>query len=217
VLVTAAAHNSRIAGRPAGIATNGGVNFFLGHCECRAVRFPSGTGVGEVSGYQNRKRFTQVVASDHAAYDEPYWYRLALARIAERPALVARALVNVADGLVLTDLGAWPAQPYYPGWMGHEDELRAFGRGFAWVAIVPALVHAVWRALRRRTAHAPPEPARPIALVLIGSMLATLYLYLGDPRMRVPFDPLLVALAVDAWCSAGRAGWARFGPAAPAP
>jgi hypothetical protein len=36
-------------------------------------------------------------------------------------------------------------------------------------------------------------------------MLATLYLYLGDPRLRVPFDPLLLALAVDAWGSAVRA------------
>jgi hypothetical protein len=205
VIGAAAAHNSRIAGRPAGVATNGGINFLLGHCECRAVTFPRGTGVREVSGYQNRKRYTGVIASDRPAYDEAHYYRLALRRIADQPALVVRALVNVGDGLVLTDLGEWPAQPYYPGWMGHEDELRAFGRGFAWVAVLPAFAHAAWLGLRRRVAGARPEPARGLAQVLVGSMLATLYIYLGDPRMRVPFDPLLIALAASAWLSAARA------------
>ena len=45
---------------------------------------------------------------------------------------------------------------------------------------------------------------------LLASMLATLYLYLGDPRLRVPFDPLLLALALDAWAGALRAARARF-------
>jgi hypothetical protein len=203
VLAVAVAHNSSIAGRPTGVATNGGVNFFLGHCECREVRFPPGGGVGLVSGYHNRKRWADIVESPRFAYDETYFYGETLGRIAARPALLLRALVNVGDGLVLTDLGEWPAQPYFPGWMGHEDALRAFGRGFAWLATVPALVHGAFLALRRRPsvpAEAPDRGAmRPILLALVGSMLATLYLYLGDPRMRVPFDPLIAALAVDAW------------------
>ena len=70
VLGAAVVHNSRLAGRPTGIATNGGVNFFLGHCECRAVTFPPGGGVGEVSGHQNRQRYTGVFASPRLAYDE---------------------------------------------------------------------------------------------------------------------------------------------------
>jgi hypothetical protein len=204
VLAAVVVHNSRIAGRPVGVATNGGVNFFLGHCECRAVTFPRGSGVGEISGQQNRRRYAVVIASARAPYDEAYFYREALRRIAERPALLVRAFVNVSDGLVLTGLGEWPAQPYYPGWMGHEDELRAFGKGFAWLAIVPAFAHATWLAIRRRLPAAT-EATRVLLLALLGSMLATLYLYLGDPRMRVPFDPLLVTLAVDAWWTVGRA------------
>jgi 4-amino-4-deoxy-L-arabinose transferase-like glycosyltransferase len=208
VVAVVVADNSRIAGRPAGLATNGGVNFFLGHCECRAVTFPRGTGVGEVSGHQNRQRYTEVIASPRAPYDERYFYGETLRRIAERPALIVRALVNVGDGLVLTGLGEWPAQPYYPGWMGHEDELRAFGRGFAWLGIVPAFASATWLAIRRRLPAAT-EGTRVLLLALLASLLATLYLYLGDPRLRVPFDPLLMALAVDAWWRAGRAVWAR--------
>ncbi len=204
VLAGVAAHNSRIAGRPTFVATNGGVNFFLGHCECRAVTFPRGTGVGEVAGFQNRKRYTEVIASPRPAYDEPYFYRRTLALLAGDPARLLRAFVNVGDGLVLTDLGAWPAQPYYPGWMGHEDALRAFGRELAWLGIVPAFAHAAWLALRRRL-FAPEEATRVLLLALVGGMLATLYLYLGDARMRVPFDPLLLALAVDAWWKLGHA------------
>jgi 4-amino-4-deoxy-L-arabinose transferase-like glycosyltransferase len=205
VLAVVVAHNSVIAGRLTFVATNGGVNFFLGHCECRAVTFPAGGGVGEVSGYQNRKRYTEVIASARPATDEPYFYRRTLGLFAERPALLLRAFVNVGDGLVLTGLGEWPAQPYYPGWMGHEDALRAFGRGFAWLGIVPALAHAALLAFRRRLSE-PAEATRVIVLLLLGAMLATLYLYLGDPRMRVPFDPLLIALAVDAWWRLARTG-----------
>ena len=208
VLAVVVVHNSRLAGRPVGVATNGGVNFFLGHCECRAVTFPRGSGVGEISGHQNRLRYAVVIASARAPEDEPYFYRETLRRLAARPVLLARALVNVGDGLMLTGLGEWPEHPYYPGWMGHEDELRAFGRGFAWLGIVPALAHATWLAMRRRL-PAKTEATRVLLLALLASMLATLYLYLGDPRMRVPFDPLLVALAVDAWWKVGRAARAR--------
>ncbi len=187
LLAVVVVQSSRIAGRPTGIATNGGINFFLGHCECRAVTFPRGGGVGEVSGHQNRQRYTEVIASPRPPYDEGYYYRRTLERLAAQPALLVRAWVNVSDGLALTGLGEWPAHPYYPGWMGHEDELRAFGRGFAWLAIVPAFAHATWLALRRRLG-AVTEATRVLALLLLLSMLATLYLYLGDPRMRVPFE-----------------------------
>jgi hypothetical protein len=215
VLAAAAAHNSWIAGRPTFVATNGGINFFLGHCECRAVTFPPGSGVGEVSGYQNRKRYTEVIASPRPAYDESYHYRRTLALLAQDPARIARALVDVGDGLVLTGLDPWPAQPYYPGWMGHEDALRAFGVGFAWLGIVPAMLHTAIRAMRRR--REPPDAVRGAVYALLGGMLATLYLYLGDPRMRAPFDPLIVVLAADAWWTLGKAGLARWGKLTPRP
>lgn len=198
VLVIPIAYNSRIAGHLTGIATNGGANFFLGHCECRALHFPPGFGVGEISGHQNRKRYTEVVLAERPANDEAYFYREMLHRIAERPSLVARAALNIADGLVLTNPGEGAAHPYYPGWAGHEDELRAFGRGFAWLAIVPAFLHALILAARRRLL-ATEGVDRLLLLTLCASMLATLYLFLGDPRLRVPFDPLLLVLAIEAW------------------
>ena len=203
VLALAVASQSQASGKLTGVATNGGVNFYLGHCECRAVRFPKGTGVGEVSGAQNRKRFTEVVTVDTAADDEGYFYRASLGLFRARPlAFLGRGFVNVGDGLVLTPLGEWPAHPYYPGLMEWVDELRAFGVGFAWLAIVPALGHLGWLAARRRL-----DPLRVLLLTFVASMLATLFLYLGDARMRVPFDPLILALAVGAWIEGARGGW----------
>ena len=177
VLAVVAVHTTRVAGRPTLTATNGGVNFFLGHCECRAVTFPPGGGVGLVSGYENRKRYTEVIASPHRADDQGYYYRRTLALLAQDPARLVRAIVDVGDGLVLTGLGPWPDQPYYPGWMGHEDALRAFGVWFAWLGIVPAMVYAALRAFRRR--RGPPEALRGVVYALLGGMLATLYLFLG--------------------------------------
>jgi hypothetical protein len=96
--------------------------------------------------------------------------------------------------------------------MGHEAELRAFGRGFAWLVIVPVLLHTAWLARKRRLLDplTPAGSTRAVLLVLVYTALATLYVFLGDPRMRVPFDPLLVVLAVDAWRSVGRAVVARL-------
>ena len=127
--------------------------------------------------------------------------RWAAFMIAERP---ITGLENVGDGLVLTDLGPWPAQPYWPGWMTHEDELRAFGRAIAWLGVVPVLVHTIWLAARRRLFRRVEAP-RLVMLALLGSMVLTLFLYLGDPRLRVSFDPLLLALAADAWRRAAAA------------
>jgi 4-amino-4-deoxy-L-arabinose transferase-like glycosyltransferase len=212
VLVAVVAHNSRIAGRPTGLATNGGVNFLLGHCECRAITFPPGGGIGLVSGHQNRQRYTEVIASPRFAFDEAYYYREAASLLRAHPERALHAFLNVSDGLVLTGLGEPPAHPYYPGWMGHEEELRAFGRGFAWLAVVPALVHAALSVLRRssRGLRSSADPTRGVLLALVGSAIATLYLFLGDPRLRVPFDPLIAVLAVDAWWCFARAARARL-------
>jgi hypothetical protein len=40
--------------------------------------------------------------------------------------------------------------------------------------------------------------------LVFGSVAVTLYLYLGDPRIRVPFDPLVLVLATDAWVASVR-------------
>ena len=87
VLAAVVVHNSRIAGRPTGVATNGGVNFFLGHCECRAVTFRSEAfELTRSADTQNRRRYTGVVRHRAGApTTSPTIYRETLRRIAERP------------------------------------------------------------------------------------------------------------------------------------
>ena len=86
----------------------------------------------------------------------------------------------------------------------HEAELRAFGRGFAWLAIVPVLLHGAWILFRRRGTEAL-NATRGVLFALVASAVATLGLYLGDTRLRVPFDPLILTLAADAWLSLANA------------
>lgn len=201
-----AVHNTRLAGRAAGLATNGGLNFFLGHCECRAVRFPPGGKIGEVSGYHNRKRYTEIIQAPVPAYDEGYFYRAGLSLLAREPARIVRGLANVADGFALSDLGPLPAQPYWPGWNGHEVELRRWARAALWLAFAPAVAMTLWMAIKRRLSSDEEAP-RLLLIAILASAPITLYLFLGDPRLRVSFDPLAFALAADAWLVAGR--WAR--------
>jgi hypothetical protein len=51
-----------------------------------------------------------------------------------------------------------------------------------------------------------PEFATRLLLVLVvSSVLLVLYVFLGDPRVRVPFDPLVIVLATDGIARAMRA------------
>lgn len=204
LLAVVVAYNTRLAGRPSGLASNGGLNFYLGHCGCRKVRFPAGQAIRESSGYHNRKRYTEPVDASEPAYAEAHFYREGLRLLADRPSRLLRDLANVSDGLALGDLGPLPAQPYWPGWMGHEEELRLFARAALWLGWVPALAGTVWLARRRRLL-APEEAPRRVLLALVASVPPTLYLFLGDPRLRVVFDPLVIALSADAWLAAARA------------
>jgi 4-amino-4-deoxy-L-arabinose transferase-like glycosyltransferase len=202
ILAGVAVHNTRLAGRPAFLATNGGLNFFLGHCECRAVRF-DGQKISEVSGYHNRKRFTAIVHATEPAYAEGHFYRAGLSALWNDPSKIMKSITNVADGFAVGGFGPPPAQPYWPGWNGHDRELRWFARGALWLAFVPALLGTIVLAARGRLFH-PDEAPRLVLIAILLSVPLTLYLFLGDPRLRVSFDPLALALAADAWASLGR-------------
>ena len=52
-----AAQNSALLGRPSLVATNGGVNFFLAHSECAAVRSRAGGPIVQVTTHYNRTHF----------------------------------------------------------------------------------------------------------------------------------------------------------------
>lgn len=199
VILGVSAYQSRIAGRPMGLASNGGINFFLGVCECHAVRLP-GQKISEVSGAHNRRRFTEIVIATEPAYREGHYYGAALSLIRQDPRRILRAMAKIADGFGIGDLGPPPAQPYWPGWNGHDGELRASARWALWLAFVPLGIHAL-ALLATRRLFEEGEEASLAALAMLGSVPLTLALFLGDPRLRVSFDPLAFALAGAAWAA----------------
>lgn len=203
VLAIASIRASRLAGRPVLIATNGGVNFYLAHAEARALRFPAGDAVREISTYTSRARSGPIEELSIHAHDDRAFYTRGLAQVRAAPlAAMGRALGAVRDGLGLGRVGGRENPPYWPGWMGHDDALAAWLRAMFALGSAPALAHAAWRARRPREDGDLP---RLVTLALLASMIATLASFLGNPRVRVPFDPLVVVLAASAWTELARA------------
>jgi hypothetical protein len=204
------AYDTALAGRPTLLATNGGINLFLGVCGCRGVRMPPGDGVRMASGAHNRRRFTEIVDVDHGPRDERAFVAEALARAEDRPTFVAlEALRKIGDGLALDvdPRGDPRSSPYWPGWMGHDDALRASARALLWLALLPAAIFTALRA--RRPRHVIEARTLRLVALLFASCLVTLAVFLGDARLRLPFDPLIFAVAAAAWTTAVRAALRR--------
>jgi hypothetical protein len=192
-------HQSRLAERPVLLSTNGGINLFLGHCQCRAVRFPPGNKIVEVAGRHNRTRYDEVALFDGPAYDDGQFYRRTLELIVADPARLIRDASNVSDGL-----GFGPSDKeaeFWPGWMGHNDSIRWFSDALIWFGLLPASVYGVVLAFRRRFLAGSRGALRGVLWSLIASALLTNYLFLGDPRIRVSFDPLIAVIGAEAWAA----------------
>src|SRR5262249_22714078 len=86
---------------------------------------------------------------------------------------------------------------YWPGWEKYYFVLEAFRKTFFWVVFLPALAGILAAGFRRRLLC--PEGADLLLLTLMtASLFLTLYLFLGDPRIRVTYDPLFFVMAADA-------------------
>jgi 4-amino-4-deoxy-L-arabinose transferase-like glycosyltransferase len=205
VLVGASIRPSRLAGRPVLLATNGGVNFYLAHTDARALRFPAGDAVREISTYTSRARSAPVEEVTLHAHDDAAFYARGLTVVRRAPlAAVGRALRAIGDGLGLGRVGGRENPAYWPGWLGHDDALAAWLRAMLALGTAPAIAHAARLAWRRKL-RASDELPRLVALALFASAIATLALFLGNPRVRLPFDPLVIALAASAWTALARA------------
>lgn len=204
VLALASAHNSRLIGEPTGLGTNGGLNFFLAHAPVKGADYQEGRFTHRIYPIPNLARHEAVHVSTVPFYDEGHFYRLGLREIAARPSRLLASLDNLVEGVGLGK------QAFWPGWPGRDDLLRTYSRWFFFLGILPAVLGAA--ALSR---HGDERRTRLLMLALVVSAVVTLYAFLGDPRMRVPFDSLLIALSVDAWAAA--LGWARLRGRAPAP
>jgi hypothetical protein len=61
---------------------------------------------------------------------------------------------------------------------------------------LPGSLHLLWIFVSGRFLRPQEAPRALIGYALL-SVVITLYWFLGDPRMRVPFDPLVIVLALD--------------------
>ena len=192
------AHNTRLAGRFVSLGSNGGVNFYLAHAEIRALEFPEGGPIAAISPYRNRTRFTRLERTSHAPEDEAYFYRAGLALFRDEPKRILGAMGHVVDGVGLGPMTHRPGSPYWPGWRERDEELIVWARAMFFLGIVPPIVHSFVLG-RRRELVRPEQAARLVALCMFASGMLAMAVFLGDPRLRVSFDALLIALGAAAW------------------
>lgn len=183
-------HASRLVGKPTVIATNGGLNFYLAHAPVRGAHYKEGTFTHKIVPIPNMERYQTVYQSPVPLYDDKFFYARGLETLASDPSSIVAALENGLEGMGLGRLGYWPSG----GGLGLA--LTCLSRLAFWALILPAALHLLALALLRRL-RAPAEHGRLLLAAFIAGAFATFYGFLGDPRMRVPFDPLLGVLAID--------------------
>lgn len=197
-----AVQNSRLVGEPAGLATNGGLNFYLAFRQVRGVEYVEGGHVHHIVPIPNMLRYAEMERVPEPFWRESHFYREGLRQLREDPRLLAAVGANLLEG---AGLGR---QDFWPGWEGREPLLRGYGLPFFFLAVLPGAL-GLLGAVRKR------EPRALLLGAFLAAALVTLAFFLGDPRMRVPFDPLLLLLAVGAFDPLLRNLGARL--AAPAP
>ncbi len=182
--------NSLILGRPTGIATNGGLNFFLAHADVRGARWFDGRFTHAVTPIFNLQHFERDFVSPVALYEEAWFYRAGFALFVEKPQLAFTSLANLVDGVGLG------RQDYWPGWAGHSRWLSGFSRAAFPLLVLPSLLSGL-RLVRRFRSLQKRDAGRLFVVLVATSVFLPMYLFLGDPRLRVPHDPLLILATLD--------------------
>jgi hypothetical protein len=201
-----AARNGRLLGRPS-LGTNGGLNFYLNVADVRGVRFKEGRAVHRITPIPNLVRFPRDEDEEEVRvpfYDDAHYYQRGLALLRERPArLVLRGASNLAEAAGVGRQGYWPES---------DTRLtRAHRRSFFIAALLPSLAGALLLAGRRRWAARENLPLLAAAALVLSNLVTVLF-FLGDPRMRVPFDALTTLLAAAAYLWLGDALQERWTP-----
>lgn len=198
-LAAVCAYNSSVLGRPAGPSANGGLNFYLNFADVHTVQYQGRFGQYWVSPVPNGFDHTRVELTDVPFFQDRYWYARGFAYVREHPEALLSAVQNLSEAAGIGRQLMWPH------WPGHERVLHHYALGFFGLVLLPALLglalcalrfFRAWRArVHRRGAVAQPTPEVLTIAALCGSSLVPIYLFLGDPRVRVPFDPLWIILA----------------------
>lgn len=202
-IIPVAMHTSIVLGRPAVVASNGGINFFLAHSECKLVRSTAPGRVISVSTHYTRTHYDRECVIDHSFLDESWFYRMGLTNIVQQPRRLLVALDGLREGLGLVPHRSWPNQPYWPGSTQYDAEINWFSRAYFWLLLLPALLHGFF-GQTIRTSNPEVRLVRQLCWVLLASVGIAIYVYNGNPRVRVSSDPIAIVLAASAVVAAGR-------------
>jgi hypothetical protein len=188
--------NSQLVGRPVGLSTNGGLNFFLMETDYGGVQYYDDF-FGPIRNY-NRSHVRFEAAAPF--YDEAYYYREGLQWVRADPLKALRRLPDhLREGWGFGQQGYWPSRPRNRDGSARLDWKilqwcsRSFFVAFVAVPMVALIVMAVrgelWQAVNAGW------------LLVVGALLTlmlTFLVFLADPRMHVPFDGLFVTATLAA-------------------
>lgn len=191
VLALVVVHNSVASNQVTGLATNGGINFWFGHCDARqvitvdaenrstgGVRHPVPSQAGRPGDF---------VARDHEVWDEDYFLGLGWECVGQDgPKHVFRLARNVLDMTATTT--PWP-QNVDEGWP--RDVVQA--ANLLYSVLLPWIVieAVVLRSRRRRKGESGGET---FLLLHLACVVVVAVLVIGDPRVRAVYDVFGFAL-----------------------
>jgi len=163
---------------------------------------------------RNNLRYTQELRSSALSTDEAFYYREGLNFFLNRSDKARHTLENVLEGFGLGLQGYWPANHDFTDERFDHPALRRIlrwcSRVFVWMLIVPVWIFTIacWRLMDRATAA-----AWMLACSLTAILIVTFAVFLADPRMHLPFDPILIAFSTIAWIRFPATLAARLRPA----
>lgn len=192
VLALVLAHEALVAGQVVGVSENGGVTFYLGHCDVRRIT----TGTPETLTYTFQtpiatqlERGRNVTFPDHPVWDQAFFYAQGARCIASDGIAHARVILRNIYDMGLSTV-PWP-----PSNDEGLKQVAAF-TNVGYVLLLPFIVFGALSEIRRVW----PAGRSPGQLMLVGQLslvLVTAVVYFGDPRFRIPFDVFGLALAAS--------------------
>lgn len=189
-----AARNTSAAGRFTLISTNGSLNFMQGHSgDVRLFRFVDrerDLRTAFACPASGQRGYRRAVTLPFGPYDGERCRETAWEWIAAHP--VEAAVESVGHVFVLF----WGTVPW-PSSNTAERPLMVLAENLFLLLVVAPAGYAVLRALRRRRAgdaFSELVLAAPVAGIALAA-----FVFIGDPRYRIPFDGCLIVLAAATW------------------
>ena len=195
----AVTHNSLATGQPTGISENTGITFFIGQCEVRTVSGADGRLFGPPpANQQNRGNVYDF--RDHETADQAFFFQEGIKCIRDdgwsHVGLWARSIPDMLWTSIL-----WPQV--------NDSNLRGIVNvtNVVYAVLLPLILVGTVLVVRDRRRSG--EPSGELILILhLATVLATAFVFFGDPRFRMPYDffglALLAAVLADTFTVAVR-------------